>query len=517
MCDKYGNLQFYTNGCVLNNREHAMMENGEIHVGEYTDAFCTDQYASSRAPQSILALPNFKHDSMYFVISQKLDVPTVNDTTTVTGTKLYLNKVDMRENQGLGKVVEKHTEILSDTLEEDDLQAVPHANGRDWWVIIPKFMSNCYGIVYLDAEGNTSVKEQCIGTSFGLDSWLGQSTFSPDGKKYVRFHWKYGLNIFDFDRCTGELSNPVHIPFPDLTFFRAGCAFSRSSRYLYATTHTKLFQFDMQAPDIATSRTFIADYDGFNTPFPTRFYMAGLALDGKVYVGCPGQHKHIHVIHEPEKPGAECQFEQHAVELFTSNFWSFPNLAHCRLGPMDGSDCDSLGLDNNPWAYFRWDVRDTLAPLRVAFTDLSAYEPEAWHWDFGDGATSQDTSPAHDYAAPGTYQVCLAVSNAFGADTLCRTVSLTTVAAEGALLPGYRVVAFPNPFRESFTLELPEGYLPWSAECRVLDLLDREVARQRVFVGWNTIGLGHLPPGTYFYVVRDGGAVLGTGKVLKTR
>jgi len=71
----------------------------------------------------------------------------------------------------------------------------------------------------------------------------------------VRFHWKYKLNIFDFNRCTGVLSNVQAISFPDIEFFRAGCAFSRSSRYLYTSMHTKLFQFDMQAPDIGTSST----------------------------------------------------------------------------------------------------------------------------------------------------------------------------------------------------------------------------------------------------------------------
>lgn len=30
MCDKYGKLQFYTNGCVISNRLHEAMDNGEI-------------------------------------------------------------------------------------------------------------------------------------------------------------------------------------------------------------------------------------------------------------------------------------------------------------------------------------------------------------------------------------------------------------------------------------------------------------------------------------------------------
>ena len=46
--------------------------------------------------------------------------------------------------------------------------------------------------------------------------------------------------------------------------------------------------------------------------------------------------------------------------------------------------------------------------LSCRFTDQST-DPDGrvdrWSWDFGDGATSGDRSPAHSYAAPGTYNV----------------------------------------------------------------------------------------------------------------
>ncbi|MBK8192316.1 MAG: PKD domain-containing protein [Lewinellaceae bacterium] len=107
------------------------------------------------------------------------------------------------------------------------------------------------------------------------------------------------------------------------------------------------------------------------------------------------------------------------------------HFAHYRLGPVDGSSCDSLGIDNIPWAWWRY-KQDTALYGTIYFTDLSAYEPTEWHWDFGDGAFSSDTSPVHGYAAPGTYTVCLTVSNAFGADTLCRTIHIATVPAHTA-------------------------------------------------------------------------------------
>jgi PKD repeat protein len=58
---------------------------------------------------------------------------------------------------------------------------------------------------------------------------------------------------------------------------------------------------------------------------------------------------------------------------------------------------------------------------RRTFTDLSAGEPTAWHWDFGDGANSQERSPTHTYAAPGRYKATLSASNAYGATSASRS------------------------------------------------------------------------------------------------
>lgn len=513
ICDRYGNLQFYTNGCFILNKTHEVIDNGEIHDGNYTDSFCADSsldYAN-RVPQCILALPIFGYDSLYYVISKRLDDVTVNGTTTIIATKLFLNKVDMRQHGGLGKVTQKDLEILTDSLESENLQAIPHANGRDWWIIAPKFMSNCYFVILLEASGHSSVTEQCLGTSFGLDSWLGQAAFSPDGNKYARFHWKYNLNIFDFDRCSGAFTNPLVITFPDISFARAGCAFSRSSRYLYATTHTKLFQFDMQAPDIAASRTHIADYDGFNSPYATKFYMANLALDGKIYIGCPGQHKHIHVINEPEQPGTACDFRQHAIPLLTSNFWSFPNQAHTRLGPVDGTACDSLGINNNPWAFFRWEQKDSLQPLQVSFVDLSAYQPDTWHWDFGDGAQSQLANPEHTYTASGAYQVCLTVSNPYHADTFCQVLYLG-VSATGSPIKESRITLAPNPFQEYFILNNPQQQI---GAFRLYDQMGKLVCEKQLAFSDLEIYAGNLPIGMYYWEVTGNGGRLQAGKIMK--
>lgn len=51
------------------------------------------------------------------------------------------------------------------------------------------------------------------------------------------------------------------------------------------------------------------------------------------------------------------------------------------------------------------------APLKVHFLDLSTGRPAAWQWNFGDGITSSEQSPAHTYMRPGTYSVTLQIYN----------------------------------------------------------------------------------------------------------
>lgn len=53
----------------------------------------------------------------------------------------------------------------------------------------------------------------------------------------------------------------------------------------------------------------------------------------------------------------------------------------------------------------------------ISFTDESAFAPTSWAWDFGDGTTSTEQNPTHEYTEVGTYTVQLTVENENGSDT----------------------------------------------------------------------------------------------------
>ncbi len=87
------------------------------------------------------------------------------------------------------------------------------------------------------------------------------------------------------------------------------------------------------------------------------------------------------------------------------------------------------GLPPPPVAAFSASLDELKAMFTEASTDPQACggngEIVSWSWDFGDGATSTARNPRHLYAAPGTYEVTLTVTN--GSDIAAQTAQQVTV------------------------------------------------------------------------------------------
>lgn len=85
----------------------------------------------------------------------------------------------------------------------------------------------------------------------------------------------------------------------------------------------------------------------------------------------------------------------------------------------------------------RWRSGSTLSCNgTVSFHDESDHAPDSWSWDFGDGNSSTQQSPVHTYAAAGTYDVQLTVSNASGSSTLARSNAVTVTLLQPPVTSG---------------------------------------------------------------------------------
>jgi hypothetical protein len=249
---------------------------------------------------------------------------------------------------GLGSVVAKNQLALQDTFSFGFLTAVRHADGERWWLVVPEHASDGYHIVLVDGEGPHLHRKQHIGTVQGVKDWAGQAVFSPDGRFYARADGYYGLEVMEFDRCHGAFYSPRHVELPLDEGALLGAAISPNSRYLYVSSQLVLLQYDLLAPDLAASVDTVGVYDGFESWLPATFFMMQLAPDGKVYMTTSNGTNVLHVIQQPDLPGAACQFEQHAMTLPTYYSFSPPNFPNYRLGPAPENYCDSVTATVEP-------------------------------------------------------------------------------------------------------------------------------------------------------------------------
>lgn len=91
--------------------------------------------------------------------------------------------------------------------------------------------------------------------------------------------------------------------------------------------------------------------------------------------------------------------------------------------------CESLTVScAPPAAEFLFEANN----LSIVFTDNSTNNPGEWSWNFGDGTTSTEQNPAHDYAEVGVYQVCLTVTSLCGSTTTCQELDVSCAAPEAA-------------------------------------------------------------------------------------
>lgn len=511
ICDEQGNLLFYTNGCSINGPDHQEILNGDsLNPGLVHDVFC---YSGYRAEQGSTFIPHPTDPNLYYLFHLGLNI---YDSIGGVGDRFYYSLLDKTLDNGHGGVVLKNQILLEDTLAFGLITMTRHANGRDWWIVVPEMSTPKHYIFRLTPDGILGPETQVIGNIQFDDDGVGNAVFSPDGAKYARYDWYNQLDYFDFDRCTGTFSNPRHFSVlqPTDTFPEGGgVAFSPDSRFLYLSTFYKVFQYDTWAPDLKGSEQLIATFDGsiiINSY--TFFFIPQLGPDGRIYICSASAVPIMHLIEWPNRLGTAANVIQRGFPLPTYNARAMCFFPNYRLGPIDGSTCDTLGIDNHPLANFRWDTEDTLNQLNITFTDLSAYEPATWLWDFGNGQTSQDASPIHTYANPDVYNVCLTVSNIHGTDTECKTLYIGVSSVENPFVES-PIKVLPNPFSGELTINLGEGMK--NPIFRLYNQLGVLISANSLTAGNTKLETGSLPAGVYFWELLDSGKRINSGKVLK--
>lgn len=337
-----GNLLLSSNGCEMWDKDFDLIENSRpLNPGDAFSNLCArglQRYEAGH--QSMMALPDPANPD-HFLIFHEQHAYTFDSTGRryIDVGAILLTKMDATTDPPT--VIFKNQDVIRDTMTYGgSLNAVKHADLNAWWMVIPLREEACFYRFLIDATGIHGPEKQCIGRLFRPGGETGgQSAFSPDGKKLIRWQPEDGINIFDFERESGKLSNFVDIPFTADSILFGGMSISSNSQFLYITTLLDLYQYDLEAADIASSRTHIASYDGHQSPRSCTFLNGQLAPDCKIYWSSAGACTELHVIHRPNEKGKACDFRQHDFKRVSNSNSTMPYFPNYRLGT--GGVCDS--------------------------------------------------------------------------------------------------------------------------------------------------------------------------------
>ncbi|MEZ4941707.1 MAG: T9SS type A sorting domain-containing protein [Saprospiraceae bacterium] len=339
ICDIAGQLMAYSNGCKIARANDEIFEDGDnINPGNVHQISCIqnkDGYASGIQSALFLPLPN--SDSIYYLFHKQMKL--IDNPTDLFTENLLYSVVDMRLNNGVGKVSQKNIPVLNDTLSYGKLAAVKTSSGEDWWIVTPRRKNNVFYVLKFTENGIVDTLTQGIGITPDYKTESdGQIVFSPDGSKIYRTNPRHPVMVYSFDREAGVITQFDTIAFDygiQPVIGEIGCAISPNGRFLYLSCRQFLYQLDLWASDISASQTVVAEWDGYAAPIPTMFYQLQLGPDCKIYGLGGGDTRFFHVIHNPDEPGLACNVEQRGLPLPTPSGASMPSFPNYRLGPMD--------------------------------------------------------------------------------------------------------------------------------------------------------------------------------------
>jgi Secretion system C-terminal sorting domain len=346
ICDTLGGLSFYTNGQQVFNKQHQVMDNGNINLGDAWNLnFQNGRTLGFGYVQGAVALPFPKSKDLYKLFYTRYSY----DGQVFLPKELLMATIDMSKNNGLGKVITKDVPIWqNDTLDASLLTTCRHANGRDWWLLMHRYGLDTTYRFLLDPTGVHLKGKQHLQVHAPRDSsgYSFYASFSPDGSKYALYNaLNIGVYLYDFDRCTGELTNKKVLWKP---IQRGGVVFSPNSRYLYTLDGGFVVQYDTDAPNIVNTLDTVGVRDitllsmGLLSVY---FFLPQLAPDGKIYFNCAGGGTYLHTINNPDIGGDACDVQLGTITLPHWTFRTMPNFPNFRLGALRGSACDTLGIE----------------------------------------------------------------------------------------------------------------------------------------------------------------------------
>lgn len=299
MSDFYGDILFYSDGKKVWDKNHNQMPNS------LTTSIGGELFGNLSSSQSSLIVPKPGSSNIYYLF-------TVDANLNSHG--LCYSKIDMSLNSGYGDVdfAEKNLQLFTPCPEK--ITATMHSNGYDIWVLAHEWGSNNFRAYLVGNAGIslTSYVLSSVGTvhSGASSESRGIMKFSPTGTKLVCVREGSDLiELFDFNKSTGMLSNPVSLTNSSIES-PYGAEFSADERYLYGTTRwdSMIIQYDLYVPQNQIVNNYFIIQTG------AEMGQLQLAVDSKIYAARTNT-KYLGRINYPQSGGNLSNYEDTAILL----------------------------------------------------------------------------------------------------------------------------------------------------------------------------------------------------------
>ncbi len=183
------------------------------------------------------------------------------------------------------------------------------------------------------------------------------------------------------------------------------------------------------------------------------------------------------------------------------------------------STAKGISVFHKPTAAFSQNL-DTLYAGQYLMLDCESSPNDHYYWTFGDGQTSTDRSPKHQYETDGKYNVQLIVTTEHSCSDTAQVKNAVVVITKP-------IVIFPNAFSPNSD-GLNDRFLPMHGDVKSYEIVILNRYGTVVYnstdinEGWDgTRGGIHCPPGLYVYkakvVMRDNSFFHMKGKIILIR
>jgi len=353
--DDNGNLTIFSNGIAVTNSSIDTIQNGFLN---FNPDLSSSLYGSD-VLNGTLILPRPGYSNQQYIFHSSYYTPQ-SPSIEFYG-KLYYSIIDMSLNGGTGGITNTKDVLLKDSVWFGNINAVRHGNGRDWWLISGKHLSDTLYTWLVLQDTILGPFGQKKGMIYPGGQAANQTAFNTFGDKFtIGYVYQTGntkkLLLSGFNRCTGELNNGIYLTMPDSANWNYGVygvEFSPSERYLYASTPNAVYQFDLLASNIQSSRVRVGFHDHLPNPFQSSFGNMKLAPDGKIYIQTGAGNYSLDVINNPDSVGMACNVQLRQID-YNSLFGTYisisavPHYPNYYLGALTGSPCDTLvGIDES--------------------------------------------------------------------------------------------------------------------------------------------------------------------------